>query len=463
MEHTIQTSIDEETYNNLKQQLISGDYRGVEAAVSALMRERAAGLLKCLMNDVIESDEGRQIITGLRARYQFREMKKQQVQVTVTGEQKITVTTWYGLAPKKKAGRPKKGRNGTGTHLLLAYWGFIQKRSPGSVNEIVRTGVGSASYDAAEQQLRSQGVQLSAKAVAYLTGTIGDLARAPETGAEGSALLLEAGETLAGKRVSISTDGGCIRSRQTKTGRPKKDQKLQGYNTDWKEPKLLVISEMDETGQKKRDTKPVYEATMNGPEDVEAMLVRLARQLHIDQATQVVCISDGAPWIWGLFERFIDQLGIGDQTTQIVDFFHAAEHITELAEAHTGKIERARKQWAKKLTTLLRAGQFTEFEASIRDQAKAHNLPALTKQLGYFERHKGRMHYDQYEKAKLPIGSGIVESAVRRVINGRLKAPGTFWKIENVEKMLALRCALMAGRWDIFITNLIGRVRISVG
>jgi hypothetical protein len=219
---------------------------------------------------------------------------------------------------------------------------------------------------------------------------------------------------------------------------------------------------MDESGKKKRGTKPLYEATMHGPEDVENMLVGLAKRLHVDQAAEVVCISDGAPWIWGLFQRFIDQLGIQDKTTQIVDFFHATEHITELTQAHTGKTERARKQWANKLTTLLRTGQFTEFESSIRDQAKAYDLPALTKQLGYFERHKDRMRYDLYEKAKLPIGSGIVESAVRRVINGRLKAPGTFWKVENVEKILPLRCALMAGRWDIFMTNLIGRVRISV-
>lgn len=462
MEQPIPTSIDKETYDNLKHQLISGDYRGAEAAVGALMREEAASLLERLMNEVLESTEGNAIISGLRSRYQYRVVKKSRVQVTVAGEQKITVDTWYGLAPKKKAGRPKKGRNGTGTHLLLSYWGFIQKRSPGSVNEIVRTGVGSASFDAAEQQLRSQGVALSAKAIAYLTGTIGDLARAPETAAEGS-LLLEAGETLAGKRVSISIDGGRIRSRQTKTGRPKKDQKLQGYNTDWKEPKLLVLSEMDEHGKKKRGTKPIYEATMKTCEDVETMLVGLARQLHVNQAAKVVCIGDGAPWIWGLFQRLIDQLGIQDKTTQIVDFFHATEHITELTEAHTGKTERARKQWANKLTTLLRAGQFTEFEASIHDQAESHNLPALTKQLGYFERHKDRMHYDQYEKAKLPIGSGIVESTVRRVINGRLKAPGTFWKLENVEKILPLRCALMAGRWDIFMTNLIGAVRVSVG
>jgi hypothetical protein len=458
MEQPISTSIDQETYNKLKQQLISGEYREVEAAVTAIMRERGALLLSHLMNDCLEGAEGKQVLTQLRAQYQYREVKKKRVEVIVAGEQKITVDTWYGLAPKKKAGRPKKGRNGTGTHILLAYWGFIRKRSPGSINEIVRCGIGSASYDSAEQQLRSQGINLTAASISRLAGNIGAIA-----GEQDDLLLLEPGETLSGKRVSISLDGGRIRSRQTKTGRPKKEQKRQGYTTDWKEPKLLVVSEMDNDGQKKRGTKPIYEATMEGPDDVGRMLLRLCRQLQVDQATTVVCIGDGAPWIWALFQKLINQLGIQDRSTQIVDFFHAAEHITELAETHTGKTERARKQWANKLTAFLRAGQFTEFETSIRNQADIHNLPALTKQLAYFERHRDRMHYDQYVAAKLPIGSGIVESAIRRVINGRLKAPGSFWKLDNLERILNLRCALMAGRWDIFMTNLIRAVRISTG
>jgi hypothetical protein len=94
------------------------------------MRKEAASILEALMNEVLESTEGKTIISGLRSRYQYRVVKKSRVQVTVAGEQKITVNTWYGLSPKKKAGRPKKGRNGTGTHLLLSYWGFIQSSAP---------------------------------------------------------------------------------------------------------------------------------------------------------------------------------------------------------------------------------------------------------------------------------------------------------------------------------------------
>ena len=65
------------------------------------------------------------------------------------------------------------------------------------------------------------------------------------------------------------------------------------------------------------------------------------------------------------------------------------------------------------------------------------------------------MQYYLLRKDKLPCGSGIVESAIRRVINLRFKCPSTFWKQENVEKLIFLRAIFLAGRWKIMINNLI--------
>jgi len=65
------------------------------------------------------------------------------------------------------------------------------------------------------------------------------------------------------------------------------------------------------------------------------------------------------------------------------------------------------------------------------------------------------MQYHQLRQNKLPCGSGIVESAIRRVINLRFKSASTFWKHENVEKLIFLRAIFLAGRWNIMINNLI--------
>lgn len=66
-----------------------------------------------------------------------------------------------------------------------------------------------------------------------------------------------------------------------------------------------------------------------------------------------------------------------------------------------------------------------------------------------------RLRYDLLTKKSLPLGSGIVESSIRRIINLRFKSPSTFWKIKNVEKLIFLRGILLAGRWSIMINNLV--------
>ena len=74
------------------------------------------------------------------------------------------------------------------------------------------------------------------------------------------------------------------------------------------------------------------------------------------------------------------------------------------------------------------------------------------------ETNSQRMQYEAFEAQGLPCGSGCVESAIRRVINLRLKTPGTFWMREMGEHMLFLRCQLLSGRWQIMLHNLTRRV-----
>jgi len=66
-----------------------------------------------------------------------------------------------------------------------------------------------------------------------------------------------------------------------------------------------------------------------------------------------------------------------------------------------------------------------------------------------------RMQYAAFKNLKLPTGSGCVESAIRRVINLRLKSPGIFWKRKTAEVMLFLRSTLLCGRWKIMLDNLL--------
>ena len=80
--------------------------------------------------------------------------------------------------------------------------------------------------------------------------------------------------------------------------------------------------------------------------------------------------------------------------------------------------------------------------------ATPYRSKAIKRALGYLETHAHRMRYVTLEARKLPIGSGQVESAVRRVVNLRFKAPGSFWTESTVSGLMHLRAAFKAGRWD---------------
>jgi len=75
---------------------------------------------------------------------------------------------------------------------------------------------------------------------------------------------------------------------------------------------------------------------------------------------------------------------------------------------------------------------------------------ALLKQLGYFENNAAHMHYAHYRKAKLFVGSGVVEAGCRTVIGQRLKQSGMRWSVRGANAIIALRCCILSGRFEDF-------------
>ena len=131
------------------------------------------------------------------------------------------------------------------------------------------------------------------------------------------------------------------------------------------------------------------------------------------------------------------------------------EKIVELVKQP--KQASAMKKWKE----LLWNGQLDELKQSILETLpnQWNQKAALKKFADFFESNKKRMQYARFTALGLPTGSGHVESAIRRVINLRLKAPGTFWLKEMAECFLYLRSQLISGRWNIFIGNLTAQTR----
>jgi len=84
----------------------------------------------------------------------------------------------------------------------------------------------------------------------------------------------------------------------------------------------------------------------------------------------------------------------------------------------------------------------------MRALATTRRGKVMKRALEFFREHAGRMRYHDLDQRKVPVGSGQVESAVRRVVNLRFKAPGTFWGEARVSHLLHLRASFKAGRWE---------------
>jgi hypothetical protein len=261
-------------------------------------------------------------------------------------------------------------------------------------------------------------------------------------------------EALNGRTLVIGIDGGRLRERRKKRGRKKAGQKRQGYHTDWKEPKLFTSYLVDEQGQVVKDFAPLQDATLEDHEGLFAVLDEYLQALDLTPLDNVVFCGDGAPWIWSGVEALCERYEWPRENVhQVLDYTHAKQNLQELVELLPARLKDAGAV-AKRWKDLLWKGDLQGLYDSLRQVLTGRKKTrALKKWRDYFQRNAQRMQYERFREANLPCGSGCVESAIRRVINLRLKAPGTFWTRRMAECFLFLRCQLLSGRWDIFMHN----------
>lgn len=265
-----------------------------------------------------------------------------------------------------------------------------------------------------------------------------------------------AGAALKGMRVALAVDGGRLNIRQTKCKGRKRKSGWPGYETDWKEPKLLIIYVLDEEGRKitRTDIPLVADGTLMGLEQFMKILEMHLHQLGVAQAESIVLLGDGAKWIWNNVPGLLHQLGCRPkQIIQILDNCHATQHLYTLGEALFGGT--AGKVWAKKWARKLKKGKARAMVSEIKrllDNKKSKDQETTQTEYNFFLNHlkKGRLDYADFKEQKLPIGSGVVESLIRQVVNTRLKSCSKAWLEENAEAFLHARCQWAVHKWSDF-------------
>lgn len=333
-----------------------------------------------------------------------------------------------------------------GLYPALILLGIHERRTPMAGSEIALLAAAMASMKEAAHMLEQQGRAVDVKTIRSISYRYAARARAA---IDAQSFTLP--DSVAGRRVAVSLDGGRIRIRANKQGK-KTAKGRRRYHTKWREPKLLHIWTLDSEGRIDRSFSPVIDGTMRGPDDIFMLLRYYLQALGIQTAAAVLFIADGARWIWKRFDRLIREFALNPRKVfQFLDFYHAVEHLNTLASLRRGWSAAYRKQWVCKQRRLLKRGHIDDFIAAVASACSGQRGKKLKTEQNYFLNNRHRLKFNVARRRRLPMGSGPMESAIRRVVNLRLKGAGIFWHEENAEAILLLRSFYKAGRWETLV------------
>jgi hypothetical protein len=177
-----------------------------------------------------------------------------------------------------------------------------------------------------------------------------------------------------------------------------------------------------------------YAAVLGNPEAFGPQLWALAVKQEVPEAAKSSVTADGAEWIWNLAADYFPD------SEQIVDWYHACEHLHQASNAlHPEKPEGA-ERWFKSRRENLYLGEVQAITEPLDDAG-------LSEQARYFHTHHRRMRYQEFREEGYPIGSGTVESGIKQ-FKARLSGPGMRWSRPGAERMLVIREAVMGNAFD---------------
>ena len=178
------------------------------------------------------------------------------------------------------------------------------------------------------------------------------------------------------------------------------------------------------------------------PSVFAARVVREATRRGFDRAARQAVLGDGATWIWNLAdEHFPDAV-------QIVDRFHAKQHLSDVSKSIYAAGSDLAQQWASERHDELDAGDIND----ILDALRVHSPKdeEARKCIGYVERNRERMRYPKFRAAGLCTSTGVVEAGCKVAIGTRCKRAGMHWTVAGVDAIIALRCCKLSGRFEDF-------------
>jgi hypothetical protein len=225
--------------------------------------------------------------------------------------------------------------------------------------------------------------------------------------------------------------------------------KMEGKPSHTREAKLGCVftqTAWDQKGFPIRDPdSTTYSGAIETAEEFGKRIYVEAWKRGWSRAEKKVVMADGAEWIWNLAEQHFPG------AVQIVDLYHARQHLWELARKLFPNDEAAQKAWMKiHQKRLLDKGQIEKLVSALRSIHSANPEVAEKTRIeaDYFERNADRMRYPKFRRQHLFVGSGVIEAGCKTVIGSRLKRSGMFWTVRGANAIIALRCCHLNGRFE---------------
>jgi hypothetical protein len=417
------------------------DMEATEMAVREGMHSAGAAILTVLLGE--EPPATRTIDCHCGGTAAYLELRPKSVLTAVGWAQMLRA---YYLCPKCHTGQAPMDKE-----LDVEKTEF----SPG-VRRMMSLAGTHSSFDLARQEMEAlAGLTVTAKAVERIGESIGaDIAQwqwrqMREIMDAKQAVLVEDGETIPVMYIEIDGTGIPIvpwELDQTKPGK-------QGDRPRTREAKLGCVftqTGVDSEGRPIRDPfSTTYTGAIETAEEFGPRIYAEARRRGLDRAKLVVVIGDAASWIWAIARTHFPG------AIEILDLYHAREHLWNLAARLFPSDEVGRRRWVKRLQNKLDNGKITGLVTELRS-IRTDNIAlrkAIQTEADYYEKNADRMRYPDFKRQNLFVGSGVIEAGCKTVIGSRLKRSGMFWTIRGANAILALRCSILNRDFDDYWEN----------
>lgn len=402
---------------------------------SAMHHAGAAALSELLQFSVPTADQ-RSIPCACGHQGQYQELRSKPV-LTAVG--RVEVSRPYYLCPHCHTGQFPAD-----VELDIKDTEF----SPG-VRRMLATAGQEAAFARGRQRMKLLAdLEVTTKAVERTAESIGEDIAARDHTAIQRAMQLDlpiiVGEPISILYVQVDGTGVPVVKKET-VGRQGKTEGQPAHTREAKLGCVFTQTTWDSEGYAIRDPdSTTYVGAIETAEEFGKRIYLEAWRRGWPRAEKKVFMGDGSEWIWNIADQHFPG------AIQIVDLFHARQHLWDLVRKLYPNQEAEQRRWIMVHQDLLDEGEIEELVVVLRaiDSPSLELADKIRVETGYFENNTERMRYPKFRNQHLFVGTGVIEAGCKSLIGSRCKQSGMFWTVRGANAILALRCYQFNGRFE---------------